>query len=251
VNLSDAAIESWASSSPLDRATLCAGRREGARGGRLAGEALSGAAFEDGTLLFAARWTASPAGPYTEVFRFEPSGRRCLIVDTRRGQRLAHWLHRFDCTELTPIEWTGDLLETTICWTEQDGTHELHLEHPGHVGFELVSAALRRLPDRWLLHHGLTRISARLLGPVLGIGAAPFLGRTETGVPVHLMARRLRPVRHRTYTRGGHSAGDGVEYLGGVPLGDLSFTRRPVLAQGELWFVPPPAQPAQPGDAPD
>jgi hypothetical protein len=224
-------------------AALLADRSPGARVGRLVGEAMSGALFADGTLLFAARWAASTAGPYTEVFRFEPDGRRCLVVDSARGRHLACWLHRFDSVLVTPIVWIREPPTLRVEWSERETRHVLGWQEPLHVGLALVTALLRRTPDRWLMRPGFSRLSARLLGPMLDIGRTPFSGRTETGVPVHLLARELQAVLLPTYHRDARSAGEQVPYPGGADLGTLSFTRRPILARGELYFVPPPAEP--------
>jgi len=167
-----------------------------------------------------------------------------LIVDTERGESLSRWLHRFDSILRAEVDWTAEAQTTGIRWFEAGEEHRLSLRHPAHIGFALVSAALRLVPERWLLRSGVARLGARVLGPLLDIGTTPFSGRTETGVPVHLLARELRPVLRPEYLRGGRSSGDGVPYEGGVDLGELSFTRRPVLVRGELFFVPPEPEPA-------
>jgi hypothetical protein len=71
------------------------------------------------------------------------------------------------------------------------------------------------------------------------MSGAFFEARTETGVPVHLLTRELHSVLLPAYHRGHKSRGAAAPYEGGVDLGELKFTRRPVLARGWLYFVPP------------
>jgi hypothetical protein len=215
------------------------GRKPGAGGGRLVGQTLGAVALADGTLLFAALWNASPAGAYSEVHRVEPGGARVLIASSERGARLAQRLYGFDRVEVGPLEWTLEAAATCIRWSEGGAGHVLEAQHPDHVGYGLITAVLRRLPDRWLLPSGAARLGARLLDRALDIGRASPCGLTRTGVPAHLLVRGLRPVLHPRYRSAASEPSGAVPYGGGRGHGELDFPRVPVLAQAELFFVPP------------
>ena len=216
-----------------------ADRLPGARVGRLVGEALAGIAFPDGTELFAANWCASPAGPFREIFRTGSTGRRELIVDSERGSAIASWRHAFDSVAVAKIEWHLDRSTIRVCWSEGAEPNGIVMPIPEHLGFQLATATLRRLPERWLLGRRFSGWTARCLDAGLSTGLGAFVHRTENGVLTQALSKELRAGLMPRYERAGRDSGSAIWHRSGANKGGLLSPSRPIYWRGELWYVPP------------
>lgn len=193
-----------------------------------------GMVFSTGHCIWLISWQRTPTGlgAFSEVWIFDPRGRRTCYIELADAVPVFHAFHAFD--EVLPAE---------LGWTWQEKTSLGVRVRARDTAVLDLKVALRPSLGSWILN-GMIKLSPKALGAsplvqkvssramdlLLGVGPVPIAGRTETGRRYRHEAERIIPVGTASGTYLGAALGDLCSPPGHIHVGDVPVPKRPFLS---------------------
>jgi hypothetical protein len=202
-----------------------------------------GLQFERGDTIVPIRITDSPTrlGAYAEFWHVTGDGHRTLYADPEDAIAIVERLHEADEMRPATTYWTSAEGAISVTVVASDARLEVTFEIRRTARTKLASLAATVLPSAvtaTTVGAGLQRLGSKY---VLGTGAQPLAGETETDRQFRMVPRAIAFVTDATATVDGTDLGSLRVPPEPVEFGDVVLPARPIYARGALRVEYPEA----------